>query len=261
MAICGWTVTQCGCGKCWDTYTNTVQTGAEHLAAMVMWAATGRQYGRCEIVVRPCAREALDPQYRTYPVDWSTLGGGSGPYTLGGVWYNGPVGCEESCDCSAGTRELVLDGPTTTASITSVTLSGILLAPAAYRVLDGRRLIRIDGSAWPTCDDPSADPAPIEVTYLIGLPVPPAVQVAFERLACEFARACSGAPCALPQQLRSLTRQGVELQVEQLPIDTTGPLLTGIREVDLVIRAVNPRGRQARSMVISPDLPAPARVV
>lgn len=260
MAICGWTVTQCGCGTCWDTYTPTIQANAEHLAGMVMWAATGRQYGQCEITVRPCVREALDPQYRTYPVDWTTLGGSAGPYTTGGVWHNGPIGCGEACDCSAGSRELVLDGPTTTASVTSVTLSGVLLAPAAYLVLDGRRLVRIDGSGWPICADPAADPAAIEITYLVGLPIPPSVQAAFERLACEFARACSGAPCALPRQLRSLTRQGVELQVEQLPVDATGPLLTGIWDVDLVIRAVNPRGRQARSMVISPDLPAPARV-
>lgn len=257
MSPCGWTITQCGCGKCWGSYSPAVQASASALSIMVMWAATGRQFGQCQITVQPCKRRPLLPEYQTYPVQYEGLL--SGPYISGGVWHNGCPGSEESsCSCSVdGSCSVLLDGPTTTAGIVSVKVDGAVVAPAAYKVVDGNTLVRIDGSCWPTCS--AVQSSAFEVTYLVGRAIPASVQAAAERLACEFAKACAGGPCSLPSNLRTLTRQGVELEVAALPDDPT-LIRTGIREVDLVITALNPANRTRRPAVLSPDMARPRRV-
>jgi hypothetical protein len=261
MAPCGWTITKCGCGVCWDTYTPQVKATASHLAIMTMWAATGRQFGRCQITVQPCTRRDLLPQYQTYPVD--SDGYLSGPYISGGVWHNDCPGTDEStCSCSVdGKCSVLLDGPTTTAGIVAVTLAGVALPAGSYVVLNGNTLVRTDGQCWPSCPSVTSQTTPdFEVTYLVGRVIPDAVQAATERLACEYAKACKGGPCVLPQTLKTLTRQGVELEVADLPDEGTA-IRTGIREVDTIIKAVNPHGLTRRPSVLSLDMPRPMRVV
>lgn len=254
MAPCGWTVTTCGgCGKCWDKYDPAVRARAEHIAAMIMWAATGRRYGPCEITVQPARACPPAPLYQTYEVGSSGYGI-TAPVVDGGVWYNRPAG---GC-CGTGCT-VELQGPTSKAAITSVTLDADVLDPAAYDVLDGHTLVRVDGGCWPCCPS-STDRTAFAVTYDVGLPIPPAVQAAFERLACDVAKACAGGTCALPQRITRLSRQGVDLAVEEVPLDpASGLVLTGIKEVDDVIRAVNPRALHAAPTVLTPDLPTPRR--
>lgn len=257
---CGWTITKCACGVCWDTYTPKVKADATALASMVMWAATGRQYGRCQVTVQPCVRAELLPEYQTYPVEYE--GFMSGPYVSGGVWHNGCPGIDEStCSCSVDGRcSVLLSGPTTTAGIVSITIGGVVLAPGSYLVVNGNTLVRTDGVCWPSCPSLTSQATPaFEVTYLVGLPIPAAVQSATERLACEFAKACVGGTCALPQTMRSLTRQGVEVEIASLPEDPS-LIRTGIREVDLVIAAMNPNGLTRAPVVLSLDMPMPRRV-
>jgi hypothetical protein len=259
MSPCGWTITQCACGACWDKYSPTVRASASAIATTVMWAATGRQFGQCQITVQPCRRDELLPEYQTYPVQYE--GFLSGPYIAAGAWHNWCPGLNESsCACSVdGSCSVLLDGPTTTAGIVAVKINGVVLGAGAYRVAGGNTLIRTDGSCWPTCPSYTLATPAFEVTYLVGLPIPPAVQAATERLACEFAKACAGGTCALPSNLRTLTRQGVELEVAALPDDPT-LIRTGIREVDLVITALNPNNRSRRPAVLSLDMPHPGRL-
>lgn len=260
MSPCGWTVTKCGCGACWDSYTPEIRATASANAALVMWAATGRQFGQCQITVQPCVRHELLPEYQTYPVAYEQYG--NGPYISGGVWHNEcPTLDESTCSCSIDGRcSVLLDGPTTTAGIVSITLAGVALAPGSYVVINGNTLVRTDGQCWPSCPSLTTQTIPdFEVTYLIGLPIPPAVQAATERLACEFAKECKGTPCALPQSMKALTRQGVELEVTSLPDDPT-LIRTGIRQVDLVITAMNPHSLTRRPRVLSLDMPTPRRV-
>ena len=133
MAPCGWTVGSCGCGNSWNTHAPAAQARAQAIAAYIMWAATGRRFGPCEITVMPagmCAGGAPDPdtEYRTYPV--TGVGGGLlAPVVDGGLWYNRPRG---GC-CSSGC-EVQLQGPTTTAGIVSVTVAGVLVDEDAYVV-------------------------------------------------------------------------------------------------------------------------------
>lgn len=261
MAPCGWTVNSCGCGKsCWTGYDPAVRERASATAAMIMYAATGRRYGPCPITVQPSGRCAPAPLYQTFAVPG---GGLATPYISGGSWYNGPyVGDSDSgvC-CGSNGCEIALDGPTTKAQITSVTLAGELLSANAYVVMDGHLLVRTDGSCWPCCTNwSSQSPAGFVVAYTIGLTIPAAVQAAFERLACELAKACTGGPCALPQRMTRLTRQGVDIEIEQVPVDERGMTLTGIKDVDDVILAVNPFRLTQAPMVLSPDLPPPRRL-
>jgi hypothetical protein len=258
MAPCGWTVTSCGCGSSWDTHAPAAQARAQAMAAYIMWSATGRRYGPCEITVMPagmCAgTPGPDEGYRVYP-----LGGAGGgllsPVIDGGQWYNRPGG---GC-CSTGC-EVLLDGPTTTAGIVSVTVAGVLVDSDAYVVQDGHLLVRIDGGCWPCCSNWSSPSTAFTVVYEIGLAIPAAVQAAFEALACELAKACAGATCALPRTVTRLTRQGVDVEMAEFPTDADGLILTGIPTVDQVIRADNPSRLSAPPLVLSPDVPRSRRV-
>lgn len=255
---CGWAITKCGCGVCWNNYTPEVRATASALAIGVMWMATARQYGLCDVVVQPCAKPVLLREYQTYPVDQADYGGA---YIHHGQWYNGCVGQDENAGCCSGC-EIDLEGPTTTSGITEVTIDGVILPAASYEIMNGHILVRTDGMCWPTCTNYSDQTPPsFQVEYKKGTPVPAHVQAATEVLACEWAKACAGdSACALPKRLRSLTRQGVEAVVEELSTTDPARIRTGVPQVDMVIALENPHGRTQRSIVWSPDS-RPPRVI
>lgn len=259
---CGWTVTSCGCGKCWDGFSPSVQARAQSIAAYVMWAATGRRYGACEITVMPpgmwIGTPDPDTEYRTYPVGYGWGDGLLSPVIENGLWYNRARNGKGWC--CPGACEIPLDGPTTTAQIAEVTVNGDVVDPDAYQVQNGDLLVRIDGGCWPCCNNYGNPSTGFTVTYSIGLPIPAAVQGAFELLACDVAKACIGGACALPRTITRLTRQGVDLEVAEIPTDPSGLILTGIPRVDDVIRADNPGQLFAPPLVLSPDMPRPRRI-
>lgn len=258
-APCDWELDPGVCCEGWDEFEPPVRQRAIAIASRLMWAATGRRYGRCETVVQPCGPRKAPPLYRAYPVELGrTSGSGAGlyPYLQDGQWVNAGLGCS----CCAGACEIELPGPTSTTGIVSVTAAGEVVPPASYIVFNGSILTRTDGACWPSCVNyGNQDPPDFEITYLRGLAVPEAVLAVTGELACEFAQACVGGPCRLPGRLRRLTRQGVE--VETAEIDRTASrLLTGIDSVDQVIQGENPFGLVARPRVYNPDRPAPRRV-
>lgn len=248
---CGWTITGCGCGSCWDSYTPEQRETASALAIGFMWAATGRRYGLCDVVVQPCVRPAVMRDYVTYPVDRDDYGIA---YIRNGNWYNGCGGESSISSCCSGC-EIVLDGPTTTSGITEVTVGGVVVPPESYVVMNGNILVRTDGECWPTCTNYSSQSPPgFQIEYKRGEAIPDRVQKATERLACEWAKACAGdSSCALPKRLKSLTRQGIEVSVEEASTDDPKRIRTGIPEVDIIVASENPYGRPMRSLVWSPD--------
>jgi hypothetical protein len=133
-----------------------------------------------------------------------------------------------------------------------------VIPPSAYRVdVTGGAwlLVRTDGECWPLCQDFRAnegEPGSFSVTYGRGRELPIALQVAVAMLACEYSKALAGGPCKLPAKMTRLSRQGVE--VELAPADPDAGT-TGIREVDQVVAMLNPTGRRAAPVVLSPDLP------
>lgn len=258
--MCGWDVDPSGICPQWDELTAAQQETALNIAVMVMWAATGRQFGPCEITIRPCQTQWYNQQYRVYPVwasgGWEDNEGIFFPYLFGGQWFNS-CGCGPRCCCRPDC-EIIMHGPV--ASIIEVVMNGVVVPSTEYRVdlAEGvARLVKTSAGCWPTCQDFNeggmGDHA-FQVKYARGSLIPSSVINATALLACQFGQAVKGAACALPQRMTSLTRQGVTAEFIQQAADID-LFTTGINEVDMVIRAVNPGRRVRAPLVISPDLP------
>lgn len=226
----------------------------EEMAATYLWDWTGRKYGQCEVTLRPCRQDCWEGR--------STFWGGSGgplrgglPFTpalIRGQWYNLGCGtCGDNCGCGS-TQALRLPGPI--ASVGEVQIDGTVLDPAAYRVDNGRFLVRQDGALWPTCQDMNlmlGQPDTWGVTYTKGYAVPKGGQVAAGLLANELAKAaCNDKTCGLPRRVQSITRQGVTVAVLDA-FDDIDEGHTGIWLIDSWVASVVRRPRRMR--VLSPD--------
>jgi hypothetical protein len=258
---CNWPI-ELACAPDWASFPPGVQSAAADWAVFVLWALSGRQYGPCSITIRPCGPKCLGPNgYLTFPVNSGSTSSAGMPWMIpwidNGVWRN--CGCTGGCTCQTDC-EVALPGPV--AFIDEVRVDGVVIDPSAYR-LDGFRgipvLVRIDGECWPDCQDMETDITEVgsfAITYQRGVLVPRAGQIAAGILANEFAKNCAGQDCALPQQLQSLSRNGIEVQVID-PAALLADGLTGIAAVDTWIRAVNPQRKAQRSKVYSSDLRGP----
>lgn len=254
---CAWSL-DFGCDQTyWDSLDPAMQARATAFATDVLWASTGRQFSACLMTVRPCMQS-----WGNWGFFWYNNGnyeGGWGwlPFIWDGVWYNG-CGCGGTgpfcCEPRWWTQALLL-GPVD--SITNITIDGVTLDPTAYRVDDGQWLVRTDGDHWPIHQDLNLD-AGAEgtwtVSYLRGVAVPDALLAAGGSLAIQYARACAGdSACRLNGRVTSIIRQGVQMTL----VDPTVLLkmgLTGLEEVDLLIRSYNPSGLSHRLRLYSPDV-------
>ena len=212
-------------------------------------------YGLCEVSLRPC-RSECGPNLEWF---W-----GNGPYPPGfatqnltGVWKNVGCGsCGDSCGCGS-VPSLRLPGPVE--EVTSVLIDGAALDPTAYRVDSRALLVRLDGEAWPVCQDMSADPLAevntFQVDYRYGRAVPAGGQVAAGVLACELAKAAVGdSSCQLPRRVQTIARQGVTVSFLD-SMDDLDKGRTGIWLIDSWVASVTNPPRP--STVRSPDIPYP----
>lgn len=199
------------------------------VASELLYMASGRLYpGWCELSARPC-----------------------------GLWACGhteaPWG---TCGCGR-VDELLLPGPVI--GVLEVRVDGAVVDPATWR-LDGRRLVRLDGDRWPTCQDLAADPETDSdtflVTYVRGRRPPEAGRHAAALLARELYNGCAGADCKLPEKTVTVVRQGTTLSLtrpETLGLDRDGKWTFGIREVDYFLGAYGrPAGRRRAGSAHSP---------
>lgn len=217
-------------------------------ASEILWAATGRRYGRCEVKIRPC-RNCPCPDYGfTYGFGFPWY-----PYLMDGLWYNCPCPtCVGDCGC---THLEEIDIPYPTCEIVEVKIDGDVVPPTGYRVDEFRKLVRIDGGSWPTCQDLEKDDTEdgtFSVTLIYGREVPELLKQATAAMACELLKSCVGAPCILPQRISTLTRQGVTAAfIDSMDFLASGR--TGIYIVDLAIQTFNPHGITRRPAIWSPD--------
>lgn len=245
---CSWVI-DTGCCPTWSEYSVELQASATRFATLVLWASTGRRFGACELTVRPCGRHWSNTDTGLWTLD--PQDGHWTPYIMDGQWNNclcgtSPCCCEPSC-------QVRLPGPVL--EVTEVLVDGVAVADSAWRVDNRQWLVRTDGDCWPDCSDMDVDSGTglFQVTYLRGKAVPPPLAVAAGTLACEFAKACLGSACRLPQRVTTIARQGVTVQL----VDVDRLLdrgLTGITEVDQVITALNPNGLKGRPRLYSPDI-------
>lgn len=258
---CDWPIDTSCCPE-WSSFDPAVQVNAAAWATEILDALTGRQFSQCSVNYRPCGpRCGQTFGYLTWPVGSPQSAGGGvpwmTPYVDSGVWRN--CTCGGGCTCRASCE---VPFPSSVAHVVSVAVDGVFLDPSAFR-LDSYRgiptLVRTDGECWPQCQDMDTDigdAGSFVITYKPGRTLPVAGRLAAGELACDFAKACVGQDCSLPQQLASLSRNGVEVQV----VDPSALLedgLTGLANVDRWVRAVNPTRRPQRSRVYSPDISGP----
>lgn len=254
---CAWAIDTTCCSD-WETLSPAVQAAATEYATAVLWAATGRRFGLCPVVVRPCGRYTHGGTPSVWGYTFSLYGPG------GAAWYPyiGDDGQWRNCACPAtgcGCRpdcEVYLPAPV--ASVTEVIVDGAVVDPSAYRVDDNKWLVRTDGGCWPDRADLSVDSGVgfFQVAYVRGETVPPALLGAAGILACEYAKACVGGACRLPASVQSIARQGVNVQFLDFSM-LVDRGMTGITEVDTIIQVYNPFALKARLRVWSPEVRRP----
>lgn len=219
-----------GCCAEFHTYPVTVRNRAKALATQTLRMLTGYRVGGCAVTVTPrvfCRVHGWWPASPFWPV-----------VNTSGAWVN------NGCVCGTFDR-LTLPGPI--GRVDEIKVDGVTLVNTAYEVVDGRHLVHTDSQPWP------ADLDTVQVTYLRGIPVDGLGAYAAGVLACEYAKACSGAKCRLPAGVTEVVRQGVAYTL------ATGAFpdgRTGIREVDAYLMRWNPNGLRADSTVWTPDTPS-----
>lgn len=220
-------------------------------ASAWLWRITGKVYGICPVTVLPLGHATCYPAC-------------SGYETWGGTWYfdrtgNCWFGGTGRVARGEGVPEVRL-GFANVQTVTQVVVAGTILDPGAYRVDDGRWLVRLDGGLWPLDNDPRLSPPAFQVTLTHGLPIPPDGGRAAAVLACEILLAATNdSACRLPKRVSSITRQGVSMVVLD-PLTLLDDGKFGIPEVDYFVQSVNPHGLRQRAKVLSPDVPRSVRI-
>lgn len=255
---CEWVINPVCCDT-WDTFSEAVQAAATEYATAVLWAATGRQFGQCPVVVRPCGRYTHGGVPSLLGFTWSLYGpGGPSWYPFigdDGLWRNCACG-QTNCSCRPNC-EVYLPAPVS--SVIEVIQDGLVVPSTSYRVDDAKWLVRTDGLCWPEHADMNVDSGVgfFQVTYVRGTPVPNAVLNAAGILACEYAKACTNAGgCRLPASVQSIARQGLNVQFLDFNMLVERGF-TGITEVDSIIQAYNPYALKSRLRVWSPEIKIP----
>lgn len=139
--------------------------------------------------------------------------------------------------CGCVSYEVVLSGPVT--AVGDVTIDGVVVDPASYQLRDGRRLVRVDGVAWPCCANQPGEAASFSIAYTRGEPVTQLGVLAAIELACELHKSLTDdAECKLPSAVQSITRQQLTISFNPADVFTDG--LTGLPVADLFIVSSNP---------------------
>lgn len=128
--------------------------------------------------------------------------------------------------------------------------TGSVVSPDKYYLVDHSTIQAVEGAGWTPCN--------IEITYSYGVEPPTIGKMAARKLAMEFSKLWAGDACDLPERVTSVSRQGVSYTILDNQ-DFIDELKTGVYEVDLFLRSVNPDRARARARVFTPDVPRARR--
>lgn len=259
MTLCQTWITEadlaaCNCPPADPNISETMM----EVASEIMFALTGQQWpGLCSETVYPC------PQDRGYYL----LDPGPVWTPLGESWPAVSTECLDTNGCGCGGVPVVRFDRIRITEVTEVMIGTEVLADTAYRLDIDRRgyaLTRIDGAKWPCTQDVS-DTLPNEnswsVSYTYGAEPPAHVVNATAVLAAEFIKGCIGdSDCRIPNRATTVTTEGVTYALLD-PQQFLDEGRTGLWEVDLVIRAVNPGGINRRARIVSPESVNNRRVI
>lgn len=222
---------------------------AVQVASNLLWAMSGRKYTGVTTVTEryTCTlrNNRMGPSDRT-----------NSAVLFGGDVYNIPSGdydeySELVADGLSPDARIKLRGRPVTKVHTLRNKTGTILDPSSYYLVDHSTLHIRAGTPWTPCN--------VEITYSYGIPVPVAGKMAARKLAIEFARLWGGdESCELPQRVTSVSRQGVSYTIldNQEFIDE---LRTGVYEIDLFLKTVNPDNARRKAKVFSVDTPRARR--
>lgn len=202
-------------------------------ASFVLWSMSGRMYEPVQTTTEAYdARTTLAAGAQVYPV------------FIGGTPYN-VSGCADCACAVCGVFHRTRLRGYPVQHINKVWVNGVLLAPTAYVLLDYAVLgLKTATACGAQC---------LTVEYVFGAGVPPGGKNAAVKLASELILSGQGAPCSLPERVTSVTRQGMSYTLLD-PQDFLEHGRTGIYEIDLMLKAVNPAGALKRPRVFSPDI-------
>lgn len=231
-------------------------------AQEILYQRSGRQFDQCTQTLRPCRQSCYGDTW-PWSSTWSEWGGQwPFPYLYAGQWFN--LGCgacnTDGCSCTI-IHDILLPHPI--ASVTDVKVDGVPLTPVEDHVLvyDQRRVLRIDGEAWPTCNDLSKTDSEVgtwSITVVTGTPVPTLGQLALGELTTQMVNACIGGDCSLPWNVQQLVRQGVtQTRLDPNELFAAGRL--GLFYSDLFLSTYNPQNIRDRARAFDPDRRGPSQ--
>jgi|TARA_B110000483_G_C18159299_1_gene528655 hypothetical protein len=222
---------------------------AVQVASNLLWAMSGRKYTGVTTVTEryTCVlrNNRMGPSAKT-----------NSAVLFGGEVYNIPRSdydeySELTADGMSPDSRIKLRGRPVTKIHSMRNSEGVIIDPSMYYLVDHSTIHVRAGTPWTPCNT--------EITYSFGIPVPAAGKMAARKLALEFARLWSGdEDCELPQRVTSVARQGVSYTIidNQEFIDE---LRTGLYEIDLFLKVVNPDNARRKSKVFSVDAPRARR--
>lgn len=227
-------------------------------AQSLLYELSGRQYaGLCgPITVRPtCDCSCWGAQRLAY-----ANSGGSRLIWAGNQWDWGgsPFGC-------CGVSEVKLAGYPVQV-ITEVKIDGVALSGDDFRLDGKRKLVRLGGGRWPSCQDMAledTEEGTFSISYGYGASPPHAGVLAAAQLACEMYKECQGQTCALPKGTTRVTRQGIT--IERLAFTTWGfsrlrGWTTGMGFVDQFLNGYNSARLMRRPVFWAPGRGYPRTV-
>lgn len=232
------------------SYTEFTEEAAQ-VASNLLWAMSGRKYTGETIVTEryTCTlrNNRLGPSTKT-----------NSPILFGGDVHNIPSSdfneySELVADGMSPDGRIKLRGRPVNRIISIRNMKGDILDPSGYYLVDHSTIHIKAGTPWTPCN--------VEVTYSYGVPVPTAGKMAARKLAIEFARLWSGDEmCELPQRVTSVSRQGVSYTILDNQ-EFIQELRTGLYEIDLFLKVVNPDNARRKSKVFSVDTPRARKYV
>lgn len=151
-----------------------------------------------------------------------------------------------------GGYELVKLPSSPVTSVDEVTIGDDVLDPDAYWCDVAGLMERTDLQAWP------ADGS-LHVSFTHGIAPPEGGKRAALSLAVELAKAANGDGSCRLRNFQTITREGITMAAVNLR-DALASGLTGLYEVDLWLKSVNPHGMKRRGGAWTPDMGRARRV-
>lgn len=210
---------------------------AAYSATYLLWGLSGRKYSG----VGEITEQYICPEY-DIPANCSWVGHNTFTSHLG---YYGYV-VDQINHQALHSRFRLRQQPVR--KIVSVSVGGSAIASANYSLRNGSDLVINTGScSFSLCDAPT-------VTYKYGVAPPSLGKLAAIDMANQLVKGWNGEACDLPDNVVSIQRQGVSIEMFD-PAEFLDRGRIGLYRADLFIAWANPGKAKMPSKIFSPDKP------